>query len=274
MHYYQFNIGDYAKSTLHLSEMEDLAYRRLLDRYYDTEKPLESDIDELCRYIRMVPYKKETQQVLSEFFNLTKKGWIQKRVQKELSSYARKASAARANGKKGGRPKKTQSVSSGNPVGTHDKTKQEPLTNNHKPITNNQKERGGDKSPRAPNPEKNLNSESGIKTPQIDLGDSAGVPPAAEKKPMRRFKKPTLEELQIYFRERGCTDEQEPIKFANYYESNGWRVGKSPMKDWQAAARNWLMRCRENKLAVAKTSAPRSFENIDYSAGVAADGSF
>ena len=26
----------------------------------------------------------------------------------------------------------------------------------------------------------------------------------------------------------------------NYYEANGWRVGKNPMKDWKAAARNWM----------------------------------
>jgi len=34
MHYYQFNIGDYASHTRHLSDLEDLAYRRLLDAYY------------------------------------------------------------------------------------------------------------------------------------------------------------------------------------------------------------------------------------------------
>ncbi len=134
MHYYQFNIGDYAKSTLHLSQIEDLVYRRLLDRYYDTEKPLDSDINKLCRFIRMSDYKKETQQVLEEFFSLTQKGWIQKRVQRELGVYSAKAETARANGKKGGRPKKTQSVLSGNPELTQEKAKQEPLTNNHKPI--------------------------------------------------------------------------------------------------------------------------------------------
>jgi len=40
MHFYDFNIGDYAKKTQHLTNEEDLAYRRALDMYYDTEKPL------------------------------------------------------------------------------------------------------------------------------------------------------------------------------------------------------------------------------------------
>jgi len=39
MHYFNFNIGDYASHTRHLSLMEDLAYRRLIDAYYLAEKP-------------------------------------------------------------------------------------------------------------------------------------------------------------------------------------------------------------------------------------------
>jgi hypothetical protein len=32
----------------------------------------------------------------------------------------------------------------------------------------------------------------------------------------------------------------EAQKFFNYYESNGWKVGKNPMKNWKAAANNWI----------------------------------
>ena len=39
MHYYSFNIGDYASHTRHLTAIEDLAYRRLLDLYYLHEQP-------------------------------------------------------------------------------------------------------------------------------------------------------------------------------------------------------------------------------------------
>ena len=34
--------------------------------------------------------------------------------------------------------------------------------------------------------------------------------------------------------------------FFNYYESNGWKVGRNPMKCWKSAARNWLKRLTSN----------------------------
>lgn len=43
MNYYPFHIGDYASATRHLSWDEDAAYRRLLDLYYTTEKPIPLD---------------------------------------------------------------------------------------------------------------------------------------------------------------------------------------------------------------------------------------
>lgn len=52
-----------------------------------------------------------------------------------------------------------------------------------------------------------------------------------------RFVKPTLEEVKTYCRERMNMVDAE--KFMNYYESNGWKVGKNPMKDWKAAIRTW-----------------------------------
>ncbi len=40
MNYYPFHLGDYAAHTKHLGLLEDLAYRRMIDLYYTTEKPL------------------------------------------------------------------------------------------------------------------------------------------------------------------------------------------------------------------------------------------
>lgn len=53
----------------------------------------------------------------------------------------------------------------------------------------------------------------------------------------KRFVKPTLEEVKAYCRERMNMVDAE--KFMNYYESNGWKVGKNPMKDWKATIRTW-----------------------------------
>lgn len=57
-----------------------------------------------------------------------------------------------------------------------------------------------------------------------------------EEKP-KRFTKPTLEEVEAY-----CTERSNGISaqdFINFYESKGWKVGKTPMKDWKAAVRTW-----------------------------------
>ena len=60
---------------------------------------------------------------------------------------------------------------------------------------------------------------------------------AQPKTTKKRFVKPTVEEVRAYCLERG--NSVDPQKFVDYYESNGWRVGKNPMKDWRAAVRTW-----------------------------------
>lgn len=52
-----------------------------------------------------------------------------------------------------------------------------------------------------------------------------------------RFTPPTLDEVIAYCQERGNSVDAE--RFVSYYESNGWKVGKNPMKDWRAAVRTW-----------------------------------
>src|SRR5690606_12299509 len=53
----------------------------------------------------------------------------------------------------------------------------------------------------------------------------------------KRFIKPTVEEISAYCLER--KNNVQAQKFFDYYESKGWVVGKSPMKDWKAAVRTW-----------------------------------
>lgn len=52
----------------------------------------------------------------------------------------------------------------------------------------------------------------------------------------RRFTPPTLAEVQSYVAERHSA--VDPQGFIDFYESKGWMVGKTPMKDWKAACRN------------------------------------
>ena len=56
---------------------------------------------------------------------------------------------------------------------------------------------------------------------------------------------PHISEIKMYFAEKDAPSE-EAEKFFNHYESNGWLVGgKSKMKNWQAAARNWLLNSKK-----------------------------
>lgn len=100
VHYYQFNIGDYKSHTEHLSEMEDLAYRRLLDWYYLHESPIPLDLAETTRQIRMRSHSDCIATVLREFFEETENGWVHHRANRELEKAGEKSSKASESAKK------------------------------------------------------------------------------------------------------------------------------------------------------------------------------
>ena len=55
--------------------------------------------------------------------------------------------------------------------------------------------------------------------------------------PLKRFVPPTEDEVALYCLER--RNHVNAQKFVDYYSSNGWKVGRNPMKDWKAAVRTW-----------------------------------
>jgi len=132
MHYYQHHIGDYLKDTAHLSLIEDAIYRRLLDYYYLHEKPLPESVQSVARMIRANDHVQQVEIILAEFFEKTAKGWEQKRCNLEIREYGLICEKNRENGKKGGRPKKTQldteRLDLANPDVTQTKANHEPLT--------------------------------------------------------------------------------------------------------------------------------------------------
>jgi uncharacterized protein YdaU (DUF1376 family) len=99
MHYYQFNIGDYQSHTSHLSEIEDLVYRRLLDWYYLHETPIPLDLSEVSRQIRMRSHTESIAIVLQEYFERTDDGWIHHRANKEIAKADEKSVKASASAK-------------------------------------------------------------------------------------------------------------------------------------------------------------------------------
>lgn len=98
MHYYQHNIGDYRKDTGHLTLLEHGIYRQLLDTYYTEELPLTTDLNKLMRShsVRNADEMQAFQNVLNDFFELTEKGYVHDRCDKELEKIYGKSEKARA----------------------------------------------------------------------------------------------------------------------------------------------------------------------------------
>ena len=99
MFYYRFNIGDYAAHTDHLSQTEDLAYRRLLGLYYLHERPLNVNATSVARQIRMSEHESVVAGILAEFFTSTEDGWVNQRADYEIQAYRGKTEQASRAGK-------------------------------------------------------------------------------------------------------------------------------------------------------------------------------
>ena len=84
--------------------------------------------------------------------------------------------------------------------------------------------------------------------------------PTAKPAPKRSvFKKPSFEDVQAYCNDSGYRIDVD--RFINYYESNGWMVGRNKMKDWKAAVRNWASKEKpvSNKTDTKRYSDPEEF---------------
>lgn len=78
----------------------------------------------------------------------------------------------------------------------------------------------------------------------------------SKKRMLAKFQSPTIEEVKAKASELGLP-EREAEKFHSYYESNGWRVGKNPMKKWAAAMVTWRSKWQDSggRIPVAKPAA-------------------
>jgi uncharacterized phage protein (TIGR02220 family) len=115
VNYYPHHIGDYLRDTAHLTPLEDGIYRRLLDVYYASEKPLPPETQWVCKLVRARTTEEidAVVEVLRQYFIKQPDGWHNKRANAEIKAHYRRVKAARDNGKMGGRPR--------NPVGLRKK---------------------------------------------------------------------------------------------------------------------------------------------------------
>ena len=92
---------------------------------------------------------------------------------------------------------------------------------------------------------------------------------AKKKRKVARFRAPSPAEVSEYAQQYAATKnldlraiDFDPEYFCDYYESNGWHVGKQPMKDWKATVRRWL-RTSKPKNGIAKEVPDDGFSAYD-----------
>ena len=137
MHYYQFNISDYRAATAHLSNEEDLAYRRLIDMYYDTEEKIPLDLQWVGRRTRIEP--SVLRDVLNDMFEKHEDGWHHQRCQQVIAEYHAKAEQASRAGKASAERKRNRKATIDEPPLNGRSTDVVP-TINQELLTNDNKE--------------------------------------------------------------------------------------------------------------------------------------
>lgn len=91
-------------------------------------------------------------------------------------------------------------------------------------------------------------------------------------KPKSGFTRPSLEEIKLHGQKIGLPD-SESEKFFDHYESNGWKVGRNPMRSWRSAMSNWKRNWDEQTYANNHQTHGRAIQNSprksqpDYSKG-------
>ena len=141
MHYYSFNIGDYSSHTSRLPPIQDLAYRRILDLYYLTERPLSGCSTDVAQEIGLFDFESDVAFVLGKYFYEDDGNWVNDRCESEILVYKNKQKMASKAGKASGKARKLKACEhtfNERSTDVQPTIKQEPITSNHKPITSKQ----------------------------------------------------------------------------------------------------------------------------------------
>lgn len=204
-------LSDYVSQSRKLTMLQRGAFIDLSVLYFQENLKLNYQKEQIYRLVFAFE-KKEKEAVdfiLDNYFTKSENKptgfyWVSNELNEIGAKILKKLNASRENGKKGGRGKKSE----------------------NKPTGYN-----------SLNPEKTILNESKLnqtKLNQTKLNDNQNINNEIRSK---RFIKPTLDEIKQYCIERKNNINAE--KFINYYEANGWKIGKNAMKDWKACIRTW-----------------------------------
>ena len=126
MNFYPFHIGDYISHTSHLTDAEDLAYRKMIDLYFMTEQPF-NDSAAVARKVKSSVEIVES--ILHEFFEYAEDDcWHNKRADEEIAKYHSRLTQASKAGKASAEARMNNRSTAVQPT-----KNQEPRTKNHKP---------------------------------------------------------------------------------------------------------------------------------------------
>jgi len=168
-----------------------------------------------------------------------------------------------------------------------------PFLNNTKHIVNYNKQKEnnnklyktkeGEEKKSSPHPSQNKNDESSFRKDELhspkkaSKNDLQSSDSSKSKKPSKgnlkspsskkKFVPPELQNVKTFFHENKSSYQVAEM-FFNHFESNGWKVGgKAPMKNWNAAAKNWIMRDEKYQAQNRSPAQQRLHvnENKDYS---------
>ncbi len=209
MNYYSFHVGDYAVDTRHLTLLEDLAYRRLIDLYYTREMPIPLDVEEAARRIGMRDHVDEVKTVLGDFFQASDDGYRHKRCDEEIAAYKAKADRAKtANNRRWSDKRYEPALKSDLKSDTTSDLKSDANqipTNNQEPITNNQ--------------EKKEREQRATRLP-------ADWSPTDEQVLFCKLNRPDLKHSEV------------SVRFRDYWIAQPGAKGRKT--DWDATWRNWV----------------------------------
>lgn len=224
MNFYKRHLGDYAKDTPHLPMIEHGAYGLLLDYYYATERPLPAELEAILRVCRAITKAEQNavRSVVDQFFPVAADGLRHnKRADAEIAKAGVQREINRVTGKRGGRPKKTESVS---------KSDSERQTESVSKVEPNR------------NPSQTPDSRLQI-NPPTPLAVAKGVNGHGKRR--RTPKTPCPETIELsdemydWANGKGLNDEQvahETEAMLAYHTAKG-----NEWTDWQAAWRTWML---------------------------------
>ena len=112
---------------------------------------------------------------------------------------------------------------------------------------------------------------SRVDTQPNPKGFGACAPERPKKRRAKKFVKPSVGEVAEYadgyiksrnLRLTGETFQAE--RFVSWYDANGWKVGKNPMKDWKGAVRTWIFKDYVDDSATATAADAKVLDAFDF----------